>query len=75
MNTVTIPKTVTKGEELVVVSRREYEAFSRWQKSVKQFAPTAAQVRDLARARADYRQGKYITLNELKRKLAARGKR
>ncbi|MDP3741521.1 MAG: hypothetical protein Q8R08_04335 [bacterium] len=75
MNTITIPKTVTKGEELVILPRREYEAFSRWQKSIKRFTPTATQVRDLARARADYRQGKYITLNELKRKLATRGKR
>lgn len=29
MNTVTIPKKITRGEELVVISRREYERFFR----------------------------------------------
>ena len=32
MNTVTIPKTLTRGEELVVIPRREYEEFLRSKK-------------------------------------------
>lgn len=32
MDTLTIPKKLTKGEELVVIPRKEYEAFLRSQK-------------------------------------------
>ena len=31
-NTITIPKKVTKGEELLVISRKTFEEFLRWQK-------------------------------------------
>jgi hypothetical protein len=32
MTTITIPKTVTKGEELVVIPRKDYEEFLRLKK-------------------------------------------
>jgi len=32
MATVTIPKKITKGEELIVISRKDYEAFLRYQR-------------------------------------------
>lgn len=35
MNTVTIPKKITRGEELVVISRKEYERFLRARKERK----------------------------------------
>ena len=35
MPTLTIPKTLTKHGDLVVIPRREYEEFSHWKKSVK----------------------------------------
>lgn len=41
----------------------------RGNKTFKLFTPTAAQKRDLKRARQDYIKGKYLTINELKRKL------
>lgn len=31
-NSITIPKKVTKGEELLVVPRKKFEEFLRWQK-------------------------------------------
>ncbi len=49
MATITIPNHITRGEELVVIPRKE-------------FIPTAAQRKDLERARAEYKQGKYLTL-------------
>lgn len=79
MATVTTPKKITKGEELVVIPREEYEEFSRWRKTVKLlkpkkiFIPTKAQKKDLQRARREYKKGNYFTINELKRKLEIEG--
>ena len=72
MTTITIPKKVTRGEELIIIPRREYEEiFSWWDviKSFKTFIPTSAQKRDLKKARGDYKKGKYFTIDEFKRKL------
>ncbi len=73
MTTLTIPKQLTKGEELVVIPRREYEAFSEWRDAVrdfKKFLPTQALKRDLKRARSEYRRGKFLTHNEFKQRMA-----
>ncbi|MEK7479145.1 MAG: hypothetical protein AAB634_01235 [Patescibacteria group bacterium] len=35
MTTVTIPKELAKQGDLVLVPRREYEAFSQWRKHIK----------------------------------------
>ncbi|MDO8504006.1 MAG: hypothetical protein Q7S60_04975 [bacterium] len=46
MATITIPKKITKGEELVVIPRKEYEKFYQWKevaKLFKTFTSTAAQ--------------------------------
>lgn len=77
MATITIPKKITKGEELIIIPRREYEEFSRWQKLMKPFkktfTPTKAQKKDIEKARQDYKKGNYFTINELKQKLAIKG--
>lgn len=78
MATLTIPRQLTKGDELVVIPRREYEEFSEWRDTfggLKEFTPTSALKLDLKRARAEYRRGKFLTLNEFKRRMAASGKR
>jgi len=44
MTTLTIPRQLTKGEELVVIPRGEYERFSEWRETIgrfKEFTPTA----------------------------------
>jgi len=72
MATITIPKKISKGEELIIIPRKDYEEFSRWQKvmkSFKIFVPTKNQKRDLKRARQEYKKGNYFTINELKQKL------
>jgi hypothetical protein len=66
--TVTIPKKVTKGEELVIITRREYKDFLDFKK-LSEFEPTVAQRRALAQARKNRRSGKFLTFDELKEKL------
>ncbi|OHA48869.1 MAG: hypothetical protein A2806_04210 [Candidatus Terrybacteria bacterium RIFCSPHIGHO2_01_FULL_48_17] len=65
MNPVTIPKKITKGEELVILSRKEYERLSQKQE--------AALDRDLAKALSDVRSGRlfgpFQSLRGLKRAL------
>ena len=75
MTTITIPKEITKGEELVVISRGEYNEYIRWRKAVathRTFKPTKAVLRDLEEAREEYRHGKTMTLHELKQELEIR---
>ena len=69
---ITIPKEITKKGDLVLIPRKEYEEILEWReviKSFKLFIPTAAQKKDLRKARQDYKKGRYLTINELKRKL------
>jgi len=56
MGTITIPKKVTKGEELVVISRKEYERFLRTLKKEKK-ARTQLD-RDLEKALEDVKAGR-----------------
>lgn len=53
MSTITIPKKITKGEELVILPRKEYEALLKFPEE-KKFDP------ELERALEDVRQGKVI---------------
>lgn len=66
---ITIPKELAKKGELIIVPRAEYEKFLNWRKSVKTFRPTAAERKALREARKDFKNGKYITLQELKNEL------
>ncbi len=70
MNFVSVPVKITKGEELVIISKREYEALSQLKK-VYEFAPTTSQKRALRVARGNRRKGNVLTLDELKRKLVS----
>lgn len=72
MTTITIPKKLEKEKDLVVIPRKKYEEFSRWQKMFKTFKPSAGEKADLKKARMDYKAGRVITIDELKRKLAAK---
>ena len=70
MTTVTISKKTNQDEELIAIPKKEYREFSRWQKMFKTFKPIARDGEDLKKARADYKSGRYMSINELKRKLA-----
>lgn len=67
MPTITIPQKITKGAELVVLPREEYERLL--ERQVSEFIPTAAEKHDLARARRNRARGNFLTIDELKRKL------
>jgi hypothetical protein len=72
MTTITIPKGINTGAELVAVPRRNYEEFLVWQKkmkSVKTFKPTAKDLREIKQARKDIAAGEYLTIDELRHEL------
>jgi len=73
---ITISKELAKKGDLVVIPREEYEEFAEWRaamRSFRTFSPTAAQKRELRGARQDYKKGKYMTIDELKRRLDIKG--
>ncbi len=70
MTTITIPKKITKGEELIAVPREEYEAFVRFHlKEDKGLELTAVQRKRLKKSRENLAKNAYFTLYELKQKL------
>ena len=54
METITIPKKLSRGDDLVVVRRKVFEAFQKWQKEMDE---VLAKVR---RGRKEYKTGKTI---------------
>lgn len=70
MTTMTIPKTFRKSDDLVILSRTEYESLK--SRVVPEFTPTKGDLLALARARRNFRAGKSISLAQLKRDLANR---
>lgn len=72
MNTITIPKKLAGQGDLIIIPRKEYEELVGWKemmKTFKTFTPTAAEKTSLKKARRDHKGGKYISFNELKRRL------
>ena len=53
MNTLTIPKKITRGEELIIIPRKEYEKFL----LISKKRPTSKLDRDLNRAITEVRRG------------------
>ena len=68
MVTITIPKKITKGEELVVIPRKDYEKLLELKK-IPEFQTTTAQKKALIRARKNRKEGNFLTFNELKQRL------
>lgn len=71
MSGVTISKKLV-GKDVVVVPRKEYEAFFNWRKMFKIFKPTTQEKAALKRARASYKAGRTMTFDELKHKLGVK---
>lgn len=68
MPTVTISKKLAKRGDFIVVPRKEYEALLELKK-IKEFIPTVAQKKALARAESNLKQGKTLSYNEAVKKL------
>ncbi len=69
MTTLTIPKQLI-NQEIILVPAKEYREFLSWKRQeknnkntiVKEFSPTKAQLKILARARKNYAKGTFATL-------------
>ncbi|MEK7174864.1 MAG: hypothetical protein AAB722_00810 [Patescibacteria group bacterium] len=68
MPTITIPKKITGGAELVIVPRKDYEKLLAG-RIIKEYQPTASEKKALTRARKNRAAGKFLTIDELKQKL------
>ncbi len=68
MSTITIPKQLTKNDDLVVMPRKEYEALLEFKKA-KEFKPSAIQKKALLTAERNLKQRKTLSYHELVRKL------
>lgn len=68
----TISRNITKGEELVVIPRREYDELQEL-KQIREFTPTLAQKRALEQGRKNRTRGNFLTIDELGRKLGITG--
>lgn len=68
MSTLTIPKNITKGAELVVLARKEYERLLT-ARIIPEYQAMAHEKKALAAARKNRAAGKFLTLDELRQKL------
>mgnify|MGYP001594733083 FL=1 len=81
MTTITIPQTLfgRQKRKLLVVPVEDYKEFLTWQKERKHlrqfkiFTPTPTEKRELARAKKNFAQGKYIKWSNLKNELGLVG--
>ncbi|MBI2676750.1 MAG: hypothetical protein HYX21_02260 [Candidatus Yanofskybacteria bacterium] len=68
MPTPAITKKLTQKGDFVIIPRKEYEEFLKFN-SRPVYKPTKTESRMIKRAREDFKKGNYITLEELKKKL------
>jgi len=67
MNVITILKNLASKDDLVVISRKEYESLKA--RTVPVVPMTASEKRALVRARRDFAAGKLLSLDEFRRQL------
>ncbi len=75
MQTVTIPQSLTRAGDLVVVPKREYEQLRKLQEkfqAIPEVALTPAERRAFHAGQREIARGDYYALNELKQRLARR---
>ncbi|MDP3696760.1 MAG: hypothetical protein Q8R55_01885 [Candidatus Taylorbacteria bacterium] len=72
MDIFTVPKKITKGDDLIIMSREEYERLITI-RQIPEFKPTAKDREDLAQARKNLKAGKFLTIHELRKKLGPTG--
>ena len=68
MNIVTIPRGLASKDDLIVISRKEYEALLNLKK-FKEFKPTLAQRKALLQAENNFNRNKTLSYNEFVKKL------
>ena len=60
MRTITIPRTLAREGDLVIIPRKEYEALLRLKK-VREFVPTSEHKRALARGQRNLKKGRSLS--------------
>lgn len=71
MVTITIPKAIIHDQDLIAISRKEYEVLRRLKKP-SEFVATPVQKRALAQAEENLARGNTLSYHELVRKLGFR---
>jgi len=66
---IAIPKELLRAGELVIIPRSDYEEFLRLKKVIPLVEPTLSEKRAIQSGRGEIRQGKYVTLSQLKNEL------
>lgn len=66
---VTIPRGLSETGELVIIPRSDYEEFLRLRKIIPLVDPTLSEKKAIKLGRKQIRQGKYLTLKQLKNEL------
>lgn len=75
MSVITIPKKITRGKELVIIPRQNYEEYLQLRKIIPIIKMNRMQKRDLSHARREYKKGQFIKLEELGHELGINSKK
>ena len=71
MNTITIPKNLIKEKDLIIIPREEYKILLRYRnKRILEVELTKPQIIRLKKAKSNLKKDKFLTIHELKQKLA-----
>ncbi|MCD6232790.1 hypothetical protein J7J81_00170 [bacterium] len=66
---IAIPRELSKKGELVIMSRSDYEEFLRLKKLIPLIKPTLSEKKAIRDGRKEIKEGKYLTLKQLKDEL------
>lgn len=66
---VTIPKELSRNRDLIVMPRSDYEEFLQFKKIIPLIELTSSERKAIEEAKKEIKQGKYLTLNQLKDEL------
>ena len=68
---ISIPKELSKNEDLIVIPRSDYEEFLQLKKIIPLVKLSFKEKKALKEARKEIKEGKYSTLNQLKNELGS----
>lgn len=69
MQSIIIPKTFTRQDDLIVIPRKEYEELLDSKRAYPVFEPTKSDLKALAQARKEFKEGKLIEWEVVKNEL------
>jgi hypothetical protein len=72
MTTITIPKNFISNDDLVIMPRKQYESLLSLFPIKKEVILSLSQKNRLQSARKNLKSGKFLTINELRKKLEAK---